>query len=119
MTHRWMVRAIAVGFLLASSAAYADGNVNVFFGRRDLDQNKWRLSQNISGLEKQDDFVLLDVSGDREKVRVEKRGAVLLVSVDSAEESVRLEIPLASITRMARWLGTAAPAAQSPRVGGG
>jgi hypothetical protein len=69
-----------------------------------------------AGLEKQDDFVLVDVSSDREKVRVEKRGAVLLVSVESAEESVSLEIPLASITRMARWLGTAAPAPPA-RVG--
>ena len=67
------------------------------------------VSSVCAGLEKQGDFVLLDASSDRESVRVEKKGAALRVSVASAGESVRLEVPLASITRMARWLGTATP----------
>jgi hypothetical protein len=56
-------------------------------------------------LERQADFVLLEVEGHGETVRIEKRGGCLLVRVDAHEESVRLEIPLASIARVARWLG--------------
>lgn len=61
-------------------------------------------------LENRPDFVLVEVDGPREKVRVEKKDGALRVSVESAEESVRVEIPLASIAKVSRWLESASPA---------
>jgi hypothetical protein len=59
-------------------------------------------------LEGRPDFVLVEAEGARERVRVEKKGGALLVSVESADESVRIEIPIASIAKVARWLGSPA-----------
>ena len=57
------------------------------------------------------DFVLVEVENASERVRVEKKDGALHVSVDSGDESVRIEIPLASIAKVARWLERSAPAA--------
>lgn len=53
----------------------------------------------------QPDFVLVDVRGPGESVRVEKKGGALCVAVESRDESVRIEIPLTSIRKVADWLG--------------
>ena len=46
------------------------------------------------------DFVLVEISGPNEHVRVEKRGKQLIVLVDSGGERVKVAIPLKTIRRL-------------------
>ncbi|HEX6853556.1 MAG TPA: hypothetical protein VF139_19320 [Candidatus Polarisedimenticolaceae bacterium] len=62
-------------------------------------------------LEGHGDFVLIEADHQNERVRVETKDGFLRVSVESAEESVRVDIPLASIAKVARWIGGSAPEA--------
>lgn len=53
-----------------------------------------------NALDRVEDAVLVEIERPGEHVRIANKGGRLLVSVESAEESVRLEIPLVSV----RWL---------------
>ena len=48
-------------------------------------------------LERYPDATFIEVSGPREHVRIETRGGVLTIDVDSPDETVHLAIPLATL----------------------
>jgi hypothetical protein len=52
------------------------------------------------------DGVLVDVSGPRENVQIVKQGRVVVVDVDSREETVHVSVPLRSVSKILSKLET-------------
>jgi hypothetical protein len=69
----------------------------------------------LEGLEECPDTVFVEVISDREYVKVEKRGGLILVNVDSEDETVSVAVPLQAVRYAVNELKNSAERAETAR----